>query len=146
MPGYVWMLVVLITGIALGGLFPDPLAPVSGAIIVLIRWVIRLVPVLIFAALSPAIAGLMRRGRAGRLAGSVVGWYLLTSVLAGLFGLMISSLIFDMPVRGGPDAGWAEARRMLASLGPGWRLDSPSGHRRCRGDRPRGRQVGSPLP
>ena len=119
MPGYVWMLVVLITGIALGGLFPDPLAPVSGAIIVLIRWVIRLVPVLIFAALSPAIAGLMRRGRAGRLAGSVVGWYLLTSVLAGLFGLMISSLIFDMPVRGGPDAGWAEARRMLASLGQG---------------------------
>jgi Na+/H+-dicarboxylate symporter len=100
-------------------MFPGPLGPVSGAIIVLIRWVIRLVPVLIFAALSPAIAGLMRRGRAGRLAGSVVGWYLLTSVLAGLFGLMVSSLIFDMPVRGGPDAGWDEARRMLASLGQG---------------------------
>jgi len=118
-PGYVWMLVVLITGIALGGMFPGPLGPVSGAIIVLIRWVIRLVPVLIFAALSPAIAGLMRRGRAGRLAGSVVGWYLLTSVLAGLFGLIVSSFIFDMPVRGGPDAGWDEARRMLASLGQG---------------------------
>ena len=118
-PGYVWMLVVLVTGIALGGRFPDPLAPVSGAIIVLIRWVIRLVPVLIFAALSPAIAGLMRRGRAGRLAGSVVGWYLLTSVLAGLFGLIMSSLIFEIPLRGGPERGWAEARQMLTSLGAG---------------------------
>ncbi len=118
-PGYVWMLVVLVTGIALGGIFPGPLAPVSGAIIVLIRWVIRLVPVLIFAALSPAIAGLVRRGRAGRLAGSVVAWYLLTSILAGLFGLIISSLIFDMPIRGGPGTGWTEARRMLASLGEG---------------------------
>ena len=113
------MLVVLVTGITLGGVFPDPLEPVSGAIIVLIRWVIRLVPVLIFAALSPAIAGLMRRGRAGRLAGSVVAWYLLTSVLAGLFGLAVSSFIFDIPLGGGPDAGWAEARRMLASLGEG---------------------------
>lgn len=118
-PGYVWMLAVLVTGIALGGAFPEPLAPVSGAIIVLIRWVIRAVPVLVFAALSPAIAGLMRRGRAGRLAGSVVGWYLLTSVLAGLFGLIMSSLIFEMPIRGGPGSGWGEARRMLASLGQG---------------------------
>ena len=118
-PGYVWMLVVLVTGITLGGVFPEPLEPVSGAVIVLIRWVIRLVPILIFAALSPAIAGLVRRGRAGRLAASVVGWYLLTSVVAGLFGLIVSSLLFDIPLRGGPGAGWAEARRMLASLGKG---------------------------
>ena len=113
------MLVVLVTGITLGGMFPGVLRPVSGAVIVLIRWVIRLVPILIFAALSPAIAGLVRRGRAGRLAASVVGWYLLTSVVAGLFGLIVSSLLFDVPLRGGPDAGWAEARRMLASLGQG---------------------------
>ena len=112
-------MVVLVAGIALGGAFPDPMAPVSGAVIVLIRWVIRLVPVLILAALSPAIAGLVRRGRAGRLAASVVAWYLLTSVMAGLFGLVVSSLIFEVPLRGGPDSGWAEARRMLASLGEG---------------------------
>ena len=119
MPAYVWTLVVLVTGIALGGMFSGPLAPVSGLVIVLIRWVIRFVPILIFAALSPAIAGLIRRGRAGRLATSVVGWYLLTSVLAGLFGLVVSSLLFDVPLRGGPDGGWVEARRMLASLGEG---------------------------
>ena len=113
------MLVVLVTGITLGGMFPGVLRPVSGAVIVLIRWIIRLVPILIFAALSPAIAGLVRRGRAGRLASSVIGWYLLTSVVAGLFGLIVSSLLFDVPLRGGPDAGWAEARRMLASLGQG---------------------------
>lgn len=118
-PGYVWMLLVLVTGITLGGMFPGVLRPVSGAVIVLIRWIIRLVPILIFAALSPAIAGLVRRGRAGRLASSVIGWYLLTSVVAGLFGLIVSSLLFDVPLRGGPDAGWAEARRMLASLGEG---------------------------
>lgn len=32
-PSYVWTLVALVTGIALGGMFSDPLAPVSGLVI-----------------------------------------------------------------------------------------------------------------
>ena len=102
-PGYVWMLMVLVVGIGLGGIFPTRLGPVSLFVVVLIRWIVRLVPILILMALSPAIAGLVRRGRAGRLAGAVVGWYLLTSVVAGLLGLSISTFLFDVPFSGGAD-------------------------------------------
>ena len=118
-PGYVWMLLVLVVGIGLGGIFPARLGPVSLLVVVLIRWIVRLVPILIFMALSPAIAGLVRRGRAGRLAGAVVGWYLLTSVIAGLFGLSVSTFLFDVPFSGGANVGWSEAGGMLATLGEG---------------------------
>jgi Na+/H+-dicarboxylate symporter len=111
------MLLVLLVGIGLGGLFPTRLEPVSLFVIVLIRWIVRLVPVLIFMALSPAIAGLVRRGRAGRLAAAVVGWYLLTSVIAGFFGLLVSTFLFDVPLSGGADTGWSQAGGMLATLG-----------------------------
>lgn len=64
---------------------PGPLAPVATATAAFIRLIVLLVPALIFVALSPAIATLVRRGLAGRFAGAVILWYVLSSTVAGLF-------------------------------------------------------------
>ena len=116
-PGYVWTLLALSIGIVLGGLFPQALAPLSSATTWFIQVVIKLVPILIFAALSPAIAKLVRRGRAGKFAGAVLGWYLLSSVLAGLFGVAVSSVLFDIPFSSSSEGVWVEVLMMLSTLG-----------------------------
>ena len=116
-PGYVWTLLALSIGIVLGGLFPQTLAPLARATTWFIQAVIKIVPILIFAALSPAVAKLVRRGRAGKFAGAVLGWYLLSSVLAGLFGLVVSSLLFDIPFSTSTEGAWAEVQLMLSTLG-----------------------------
>ncbi len=59
-PTYVWTFLALVTGLAAGGLLPGPLAPVADATSVLIAWVVAVVPLLILAALSPAIATLVK--------------------------------------------------------------------------------------
>ena len=76
---------------------PEPLAPVAAGTAALIRVIVALVPILILAALSPAIATLLRRGRAGRFAGAVLLWYVASSAIAGLMGVIISSVIFRIP-------------------------------------------------
>ena len=65
-PTYVWTFLALVAGLAAGGLFPGPLTPVAAATSALIGWIVAVVPLLILAALSPAIATLVRRGLAGR--------------------------------------------------------------------------------
>ena len=116
-PGFAWTLLALIFGIILGGMFPEALKIVAQAVTWSIQAMIKLVPILIFAALSPAVAKLVRRGRAGRFAGAVLGWYLFSSVLAGLFGLTVSSLIFDIPFSTSSEGAWAEVQLMLSTLG-----------------------------
>jgi hypothetical protein len=68
----VWTFFALLVGLGLGGLFPEELAPVAEATALLIRGVVLVVPFLILAALSPAVATLVRRGLAGWFAASVV--------------------------------------------------------------------------
>ena len=97
-PTYVWTLLALVTGLAAGGLFPAPLEPVADATSTLISWVVVVVPLLILAALSPAIATLVRRGLAGRFAGAVVLWYVFTSTVAGLIAVVTSAVIFRIPL------------------------------------------------
>ncbi|GMQ82223.1 MAG: dicarboxylate/amino acid:cation symporter [Rhodothermia bacterium] len=117
MPGYVWTLLALSIGILLGGVFPQTLAPLAQATTWFIQAFIKLVPILIFAALSPAVAKLVRRGRAGKFGGAVLGWYLLSSILAGLFGLTVSALLFDIPFSSSSEGAWAEVQLMLSTLG-----------------------------
>ena len=116
-PTYVWTLSALIAGMGLGGAFPDTLAPVATATGTLIRVIVALVPVLILGALSPAIATLLRRGLAGRFAGTVLLWYIASSALAGLMGLVISSVIFRIPFTRDTRGGWEEVTGMLAAFG-----------------------------
>ncbi len=96
-PSYVWTFAALLFGILLGGLFPESLNPVAVATRHFINFIIKIVPVLIFFALSPAIASLVKRGLAGKFASSVVLWYVLSSTIAGLLGVVSSSLIFHIP-------------------------------------------------
>ena len=116
LPTYAWTLMALLTGILAGGLMPDLLAPVAAATASFIRLVVALVPILIVAALSPAIATLVRRRLAGRFATAVVVWYVLSSTLAGLFGLIVSSMVFGIPLTMEDGSAWAEAINMLSSL------------------------------
>ena len=118
-PTYVWTFLALAAGLAAGGLFPGPLAPVADATSTLISWIVAVVPLLILAALSPAIATLVRRGLAGRFAGAVVIWYVFTSTVAGLIALVASAAIFRIPLTTGDRGVWTELGAMLQSLGDG---------------------------
>jgi Na+/H+-dicarboxylate symporter len=118
-PSYVWTFLALLAGLGLGGGFPDFLTPVADATSLLIRWVVAIVPLLILAALSPAIATLVRRGLGGRFAGAVVAWYVGTSVLAGLLALVTSALLFRIPFSTGKEGAFAEAMGMLRTFGSG---------------------------
>jgi Na+/H+-dicarboxylate symporter len=106
-------------GLAAGGFFPVPLHPVANATSSLIAWIVSVVPLLILAALSPAIATLVRRGLAGRFAGAVVLWYLCTSTVAGFIALLTSAMIFRIPLTTGDQSVWTEAASMLQGLGRG---------------------------
>jgi len=116
-PSYVWTVVALAVGLFLGGRWPGPLAPVAAATAWLIGVIVALVPILILMALSPAVATLVRRGLGGRFAGSVLLWFLLSSALAGLIGLVISSLIFHIPFSTGTRGAVGEAARMVRAFG-----------------------------
>lgn len=118
-PTYVWTFFALAAGLAVGGLFPEPLKPVADATSVLIAWIVAVVPLLILAALSPAIATLVRRGLAGRFAGAVVLWYIFTSTVAGLIALVTSAAVFRIPITTGDRSIWNEAAAMLQSFGEG---------------------------
>lgn len=118
-PTYLWTFLALVTGIVAGGLLPDALEPVASATATVIRVIVALVPLLIFVALSPAIATLVRRGLAGRFAGGVIVWYVLSSTLAGLFGLVVSSLLFRIPLSTGSAGAGGEVLRMLRAFGEG---------------------------
>jgi Na+/H+-dicarboxylate symporter len=115
-PNYIWTFLALIFGIGLGGFLPETLAPVATATAFLIRLIVTVVPLLIFAALSPSIATLIRRGLAGRFAGSVILWYGVSSSLAGLLGLVISSLLFGIPFTTEKEGAWSEPLRMLGAF------------------------------
>ena len=118
-PSYVWTFLALLLGLGAGGLFPGPLGPVAEATSLFIRGVVAVVPLLILAALSPAIATLVRRGLAGRFAGSVVAWYLGTSTLAGLLAVFTSAFLFRIPFSTGEEGAFAEAMGMLRLFGSG---------------------------
>jgi Na+/H+-dicarboxylate symporter len=118
-PGYVWTLFALVVGLALGGLMPGQLEPVADATSGIIRLIVAVVPLLILAALSPAVATLVRRGLAGRFAGAVILWYVATSTIAGLIALLTSAVIFRIPLTTGGRGAWTEATEMLTTFGRG---------------------------
>lgn len=116
-PSYVWTFATLFVGILLGGLFTQALNPIAVATRTFIYFIIKVVPLLIFFALSPAIATLVKRGLAGKFAGSVILWYVLSSTLAGLLGVVSSSLIFKIPFTTGASSTSSDIMKMFQSLG-----------------------------
>lgn len=105
-PSYVWGFVVLLAGIAAGGLFPDTLEPVAGGTRAVLAVLVQIAPFLIVGALSPSIASLVRRGLAGRFVAAVLGWFVLASIVGSVLGMIVAALIFRLPFTlGGADAG-----------------------------------------
>ena len=115
-PNYVWTFTALLLGIVSGGSFPESLTPIANGTTAFIKFIILLVPILILAALSPAIATLVKRGLAGKFAGSVILWYVMSSAIAGLVGLVISSVLFNIPFSSGTEGAVSEAAKMLTAF------------------------------
>ena len=97
-PRYLWSLISLISGLIIGAWFGDHLSFVSSGTHSALTGFIKIVPILIFIALCPAISKLKSQGGGGKLAASVIGWYLLTSTCAGLIGIVFSSLLFNIEI------------------------------------------------
>lgn len=116
-PAYVWTLLALVLGIVLGGLFPEAFAVIASGTTAVIKFFVLFVPVLIFAALSPACATLVKRGLAGKFAASVGVWFFLSSALAGMIGVIVSSTLFSIPFSGKESGLWSEAVQMFQSFG-----------------------------
>lgn len=116
LPTYVLTLIALILGILAGGTFTDLLEPVAAGTRQVINLIILFVPILIFAALAPATATLIRRGLAGRFAASVMIWYWVSSLVAGLMGLIIAALLFDIPLVTGTSGVITQARDLLGTM------------------------------
>lgn len=119
LPGYVWTLISLLLGLTIGGLFSDNLSFVASGTHTALKGFIKIVPLIIFFALSPAIYKLIQQGNGGKLAMSVVSWYLLTSVVAGLLGLVMSSLLFGIEFGSSDGDHFGQARQMLSMLSDG---------------------------
>lgn len=126
LPNYVWTFLALILGIVMGGLFPQGLSPVVTATRAFIEFIIVLVPALIFFALAPAIATVIRRGLAGRFALSVVGWFVVSQFVAGMYGLVVAAVIFNIPLTlEGAGGIYASAVAMLSELGGQGNVTAP---------------------
>lgn len=95
-PQYIWTLIALIFGVSLGGFFPEQLSFIGNGVAAFLNGFITIVPLLILFALSPAISSLVKKGKGGKLATYVILWYIGTSIVAGLLGVLISSLLFEM--------------------------------------------------
>ena len=115
-PGYLLSLIALIFGIIIGAGFADSLAVVSSITHNVLKGFIKVVPVLIFIALCPAVNKLRSRGRSGKLAASVIGWYLLTSIFAGLIGLVFSSFLFNIEIAASNESMADEVYKMFTTL------------------------------
>lgn len=97
-PSYVWAFIALTGGIVLGGTNQGALEPVARGTRIALSFVVQLAPLLIVAAVSPAVAKLVRRGLAGKLIGTTLGWFLFSSIVASLLGLLLAGLLFRLPL------------------------------------------------
>jgi Na+/H+-dicarboxylate symporter len=113
----VWTLLALASGIVLGGYFPGNFESLAEGTNGVVTFVVTYVPILIFAALSPAFATLVKRGLAGKFAASVLTWFVLSTAFAGLIGVVISSLFFRLPFSSGETGVLSEAFRMFQVFG-----------------------------
>ncbi|WP_437616974.1 cation:dicarboxylase symporter family transporter [Sorangium sp. So ce834] len=64
----------------------------------LLRWYTTLAPVVIFVVLVPTFVSLHRQGRPGRLLAYIMGWLALKRLAACLFGVVVTWLVFGLPL------------------------------------------------
>ncbi len=115
-PQYVWTILALVIGILSGGIFSKQLKFIGDGVGVFLNGFIKIVPLLILFALSPAISNLVKKGKGGKLATYTILWYILTSVIAGLIGVLVSSLFFDLSFTSNEGDVFAEIGKMFSAL------------------------------
>lgn len=115
-PQYIWTILALIVGIVSGGLFSTQLKFIGDGVNVFLDGFIKIVPLLILFALSPAISNLVKKGKGGRLAAYTILWYILTSIVAGLIGVLISSIFFDLSFSSNQGDVFSEIGKMFGAL------------------------------
>tara|TARA_B100000686_G_scaffold354996_1_gene468878 strand:+ start:14151 stop:15347 length:1197 start_codon:yes stop_codon:yes gene_type:complete len=118
-PGYLWSIISLFSGIIIGAVFGNRIGIISYGTHQVLSIFIKLVPILIFIVLSPAVNKLKSQGESGKLAASVIGWYLLTSIFAGFIGIISSSLLFNVEISSGNGNMLDEVYRMFSILNDG---------------------------
>lgn len=116
-PHHLWTIAALAAGIVVGGTWPAATAAISTVGISILRVLTTITPVLIFCALSPAVAVLTKRGLAGRFALSVVAWYVASVAASALFGVVVSSLWFGLPLSSPGSSPHVDALRLINQLG-----------------------------
>jgi len=114
-PLYLWSLISLISGLIIGAGFGVHLSIISSGTHSALTGFIKIVPIVIFIALCPAISKLKSQGGGGKLAASVIGWFLLSSICAGFLGVVFSSLLFDIKMSS-ENGMIDEAYKMFATL------------------------------
>ena len=115
-PTYLWSFISLVLGLIIGASFGNHLKIISLGVHSVLTVFIKIVPVLIFLALSPAINKLASKGNGGKLAASIIFWYLTTSFFAGLIGLIISSFIFEIKIFSDDGSMLREVYKMFTTL------------------------------
>jgi len=115
-PIYLWSFISLIFGLIIGAGLGEHISIISSGTHSVLTGFIKIVPIVIFIALCPAISKLKSQGGGGKLAASVIGWFLLSSTCAGLLGVVFSSLLFNIEISSGNGSMVDEAYRMFAIL------------------------------
>ena len=115
-PTYLWSFISLVLGLIIGASFGNHLKIISLGVHSVLTVFIKIVPILIFLALSPAINKLALKGNGGKLAASIIFWYLITSFFAGLIGLIISSFIFEIKIFSDDGSMLREVYKMFTTL------------------------------
>lgn len=103
-PDSVWALIALAFGLTLGILFPERLAPVGASVSVAFVWLGAAAPYLIFFTLTPAIGDMLKTGSAAKFAGAVSLAYVMTTLVAGFWAILILTPVFNLSL-GVSDAG-----------------------------------------
>ena len=86
-PTYLWSFISLVLGLIIGASFGNHLKIISLGVHSVLTVFIKIVPILIFLALSPAINKLALKGNGGKLAASIIFWYLIyLSIFWALIG------------------------------------------------------------
>ncbi len=103
-PGSLWSLLALGVGVALGTFYPQRLLFIAEGVNGAIGLIAAAMPYIIFFTLTPAIADMLQRGSAGKFAGAVMVAMLVSTLSAGLFGILVAIPVLNLPL-GAPSAG-----------------------------------------
>ncbi len=96
-PGAVWGLVALAIGMALGSYFPDTFAFIGVGVKNAFGYLAKAAPYIIFFTLTAAIGDMLKTGSAAKFAFWVTITYVITTVVAGAWAIIILYPLFQLP-------------------------------------------------